>query len=163
LREWVGWLLAAEGTSPDALLAQATDIAPMLAALTEVTDGAAETAGALLLEGVARIAPQQAVRLAPCQLRQCALPFPHPHASLLSGFANALLDPSNDEPTRSAQVDDTAALLSAVMAGILAPACRVAPGRALDPAAELLGKVTPKRAAAIREQLARAVDIHVLP
>ena len=48
LEEWVRWLLAADGTRPGALLAQATDIAPLLAVLTDATDGSAEEAGALL-------------------------------------------------------------------------------------------------------------------
>jgi AAA ATPase domain len=163
LKEWVRWLLAAEGTRPGALLAQATDIAPMLAVLTEATDGAAEDAGALLLEGAARVAPQPAVRLAAWQLGQGALSFADAHESLLSGFADALIDAINDEPATLARIEDAAALLGAVMAGILAPACRFAPSRALERTAGLLGRLAPQNAAAIRQQLARAVDIHVLP
>lgn len=163
LEEWVRWLLAAEGTRPGALLAQAADIAPMLAVLTEATDGAAEEAGALLLEGAARAAPQPAVRLAAWQLGQGALSFADAHESLLTGFADALIDAINDELATLTRIEDAAALLGAVMAGILAPACRFAPGRALERAAGLLGRLSPQRATAIREQLARAADIHVLP
>lgn len=163
LKEWIRWLLEAYGAQPAELLAHATDIAPLLAALAEVTDGAADAAGALLLEGVARVAPQHAVRLAAWQLGQGALSFADAHESLMSGFATALSDAPGDEPVMPARTGDAAALLGAVMAGIVAPACRDAPSRALARTAGLLGRLSPPQAAAIRDQLARAVDIHVLP
>ena len=163
LKEWIRWLLEAYGAQPAELLAHATDIAPLLAALAEVTDGAADAAGALMLEGVARVAPQHAVRLAAWQLGQGALSFADAHDSLLSGFATALIGARDDEPVMAARTDDAAAVLGAVLAGILAPACRDAPSGTLARTAELLGRLSPPQAAAIRAQLARAVDIRVLP
>ena len=163
LKEWIRWLLAAYGAQPAELLAHATDIAPLLAALAEVTDGAADAAGALMLEGVARVAPQHAVRLAAWQLGQGALSFADAHDSLLSGFATALIGARDDEPVMAARTDDAAAVLGAVLAGILAPACRDGPSGTLARTAELLGRLPPPQAAAIRAQLARAVDIRVLP
>lgn len=124
LKEWIRWLLEAYGAQPAELLSNATDIAPLLAALAEVTDGAADAAGAVMLEGVARIAPQHAVRLAAWQLGQGALSFADASDSLLSGFATALVGARDDEPVMAARTDDEAALLGAVLTGILAPACR---------------------------------------
>lgn len=163
LKEWIRWLLEAYGAQPAELLAHAADIAPLLAALAEVTDGAADAAGALMLEGVARVAPQHAVRLAAWQLGQGALSFADAHDSLLSGFATALAGARDGEPVKAARTDDAAAVLGAVLAGILAPACRDAPSGTLARTAELLGRLSPPQAAAIRAQLARAVDIRVLP
>jgi len=163
LTEWVRWLLTAGESSPDTLPAKATDIAPMLAALTEATDGAAEDAGALLLEGLASVAPQPAVRLAAWQLGQGALSFAEALESLVSGFATALINAINGEPETATQADDAVALLSTVMAGILAPVGRIPPRRALERISELLSHLSPEHAAGISEQAARAVDIHVLP
>ena len=73
--------------------------------------------------------------------------------------------PSSTRSTTSqpaARIDDAAALLSAVVAGILAPARRTRPAGRWS-GQQSCSEGCPRARQRISEQLARAVDIHVLP
>ncbi|RLK24444.1 AAA domain-containing protein [Micromonospora sp. M71_S20] len=161
LEIWVQWLVRATQNRPDVLLAEAADIAPLIAALTEATDGSAEAAAALLLQAVARVAPRHAVRLAAWQLREGSLPLTAAHEALAAGIAANILNAVTHYPDEI-EVHHAATLLSAVVAAVLAPLCPTAPGDVIQAIGSLVPQLPPWAAATITEQLTRAVDVHVL-
>jgi hypothetical protein len=149
LEIWVQWLVRATQSRPDALLAEAADIAPLIAALTEPTDGSAEAAAALLLQGVARAAPRHAVRLAAWQLREGSLSLTAAHQALAAGIAANILNAVMRNPD-DIEVHHAATLLSAVVAAVLAPLCPTAPDDVLRPIGSLVAQLPPSVAATIR-------------
>ncbi|GFJ93368.1 ATP-binding protein [Phytohabitans rumicis] len=161
LEVWVQWLVRATQNRPEALLAEAVDVAPLIAALTDATDGSAEAAAELLLQAVARAAPRHAVRLAAWQLREGSLSLTAAHEALAAGIAANILNAVVRNPD-DIEAHHAATLLCSVIAAVLAPLCPSAPTSVLQPIRDLMTRLPTPVATTLTEQLTRAVDVHVL-
>ncbi|GID29950.1 hypothetical protein Abr02nite_49330 [Paractinoplanes brasiliensis] len=160
LEVWIQWLVRATHGNPEELLREAEQLAPLIAALTEATDGSAEAAAECLLRSVAEVAPLQAVRLAAWQLAEGSLALAAAHDALVAGLATKLLKAVGDDPRDSAAVQ-VAKLICAVVAALLGPICPTVPTAALESLRSLVEQMPSTVAAAMTAQLSRAVDVHV--
>jgi len=160
LEVWIQWLVRATQGNPEALLGEAEELAPLIAALTEATDGSAEAAAEILLRSVAEAAPLHAVRLAAWQLAEGSLSLAAAHDALAAGLAAKLLEAVQNDP-RKADAYPTAQLLCVVVATLLGPICPTAPTETLRSLQSLVEQMPAAVAAVMNEQLSRAVDVHV--
>ncbi|MFF5085042.1 AAA family ATPase [Actinoplanes sp. NPDC000266] len=157
---WIQWLIRATQGNPGALLSEAEELAPLIAALAEATEGSAEAAAERLLCSVAEAAPRHAVRLAAWQLAQGSLSFAAAHNALVAGMGRKLLEAHDGDP-RDPNAEQTAQLLCAVVAALLGPMCPTVPTEALTSLRSLIEQMPSPAAAIMTEQLSRAVDVHV--